>query len=116
VGLARLPIAQLANGNVVRFAAHDGESDGCPSQIRKWPPAAYICAMRKSKRETECEWRVIRLRSKGHYLGTVKAVDHDAAVKVALKQFGIDKSEADRLLIRRCRASAHAVETKEAAN
>jgi hypothetical protein len=54
--------------------------------------------MANSKRETE--WRVIRLRAKGQYLGTVKAGDHDAAVKVALKQFGLAKSEADRLLIR----------------
>jgi hypothetical protein len=75
---------------------------------------AYIWAM--PKRKSESEWRVIRLRSKGQYLGTVKAVDHDAAVKMALKQFGIDKSEADRLLIRRYRASARAVETKEAAS
>jgi hypothetical protein len=62
---------------------------------------AYIWAM--AKRKSESEWRVIRLRLKGHYLGTVKAVDHDAAIKVALKQFGIDKSEAGRLLIRRTR-------------
>jgi hypothetical protein len=72
---------------------------------------AYIWAMPKHK--SESEWRVIRLRSKGQYLGTVKAVDHDAAVKMALKQFGVDKSEADRLLIRRYRASARAVETND---
>jgi hypothetical protein len=81
------------------------------ANARQW---LIIWAMPKHK--SESEWRVIRLRSKGQYLGTVKAVDHDAAVKMALKQFGIDKSEADRLLIRRYRASARAVETKEAAN
>jgi hypothetical protein len=88
----RLPIAQFADGDVARFAAHNG------GRIRKGAPMAYIWAMSKGKRETE--WRVIRLRSKRQYLGTVKAADHDAAVKAAVKQFGLDKEEAERLLLR----------------
>ena len=51
-----------------------------------------------SKRESE--WEVIRMRSRGEWLGTVKAPDHAAALKAALKAFALDKSEADRLLLR----------------
>lgn len=48
----------------------------------------------------ESEWQVIRIRSKGEYLGTVKAPDEAAAVKAALKVFGLDKRQADQLILR----------------
>lgn len=48
----------------------------------------------------ESEWQVIRIRSKGEYLGTVKAPDEAAAVKAALKIFGLDKQQAAQLLLR----------------
>jgi hypothetical protein len=54
--------------------------------------------MAKSKRESE--WRVIRLRSRGEYLGTVQAPDEAAAVKAALKAFALRPKDADRLLVR----------------
>ena len=45
-------------------------------------------------------WEVIRLRSKGEYLGTVEAPDQDAALKAALKQLRFESVETKRLLIR----------------
>jgi hypothetical protein len=49
----------------------------------------------------ESEWEVIRLRARGEWLGTVKAADQAAALKAALKAFALERSEADRLLVRR---------------
>ena len=48
------------------------------------------------------EWEVIRIRSRGEWLGVVKASDKDAALKAALKMFALNKSEAQRLLVRPC--------------
>lgn len=53
------------------------------------------------ERKRRIEWEVIRLRSKGEYLGTVAAADEKAALQVALKMFALDKSEANRLLVRK---------------
>lgn len=58
--------------------------------------ALYIFPMRKKERE----WEIIRLRSRGEYLGRVTAPDEQAALKAALKMFTLDKSEASRLLVR----------------
>jgi hypothetical protein len=62
--------------------------------------AVYIFPVRK--RERESEWRVIRMRARGEYIGTVTAPDEEAAVRAALKAFGLDKKEADRLLVWQC--------------
>ncbi len=51
------------------------------------------------KRKSDREWRVIRMRAKGEYIGVVSAPDEEAALKAALKAFAFDKSEAERLLI-----------------
>jgi hypothetical protein len=59
----------------------------------------YVFPMRKK----ECEWEVIRMRARGEYLGVVSAADQEAALKVALKAFALDKTEEKRLLVRKCR-------------
>ena len=40
------------------------------------------------------------MRARGEWLGVVKASDKEAAMKVALKMYALDKSEASRLLVR----------------
>ena len=48
------------------------------------------------------EWQVIRLRAKGEYLGKVQAPDEQAAMKAAVKAFGLRPADEQRLLVRRC--------------
>ena len=45
-------------------------------------------------------WRVIIIRSKGEYLGSVEAADRDRGEAVAIKQFDLDQDQRSRLLIR----------------
>ena len=45
-------------------------------------------------------WRVIILRSKGEYLGSVEAPDRERAEAVAVKLFALDDDQRRRLLIR----------------
>ena len=45
-------------------------------------------------------WRVIIIRSKGEYLGSVEAPDRERAEAVAVKQFDLDQDQRSRLLIR----------------
>src|SRR5262249_43555760 len=45
-------------------------------------------------------WRVIIIRSKGEYLGSVGAPDRERAEAVAIKQFALDDDQRSRLLIR----------------
>jgi hypothetical protein len=45
-------------------------------------------------------WRVIIIRSKGEYLGSVEAPDREKAEAVAIKQFALDNNQRSRLLIR----------------
>ena len=45
-------------------------------------------------------WRVIIIRSKGEYLGSVEAPDRERAEAVAIKQFELDQDQRRRLLIR----------------
>jgi hypothetical protein len=52
------------------------------------------------RHERERAWQVIRIRAKGEYIGTVTASDEASALKAALKTFALDKTEAERLLIR----------------
>jgi hypothetical protein len=60
----------------------------------------YIFPMRKG--ECAIEWEVIRIRSKGEYMGRVAAADEKAARKKAIEEFRITKTyEQNRLLIRR---------------
>ena len=46
-------------------------------------------------------WRVIIIRSKGEYLGSVEALDRERAEAVAIKQFALDDDQRSRLLIRK---------------
>jgi hypothetical protein len=45
-------------------------------------------------------WRVIILRSRGEYLGSVEAPDRERAEAVAIKLFDVDQDQRSRLLIR----------------
>jgi hypothetical protein len=45
-------------------------------------------------------WRVIIIRSKGEYLGSVEASDRERAEAVAVKLFDLDQDQRSRLLIR----------------
>ena len=45
-------------------------------------------------------WRVIIMRSRGEYLGSVEAPDREKAAAVAVKQFDLDQDQQRRLLIR----------------
>lgn len=51
-------------------------------------------------RKREREWQVIRLRSRGEYLGVVVAKDDEAAIKAAVKAFNLPAQEASRLIVR----------------
>jgi hypothetical protein len=42
-------------------------------------------------------WRVIIIRSKGEYLGSVEAPDRERAEAVAVKQFELDQDQRSRL-------------------
>jgi hypothetical protein len=61
-------------------------------------------------------WRVIIIRSRGEYLGSVEAPDRERAEAVAIKQFALDDNQRRRLLIRepaqppvlRCASSSNA--------
>jgi hypothetical protein len=45
-------------------------------------------------------WRVVIMRSRGEYLGSVEAPDREGAEAVAIKQFALDDDQRRRLLIR----------------
>ena len=45
-------------------------------------------------------WRVIIMRSRGEYLGSVEAPNRERAEAVAIKQFALDDDQRRRLLIR----------------
>jgi hypothetical protein len=45
-------------------------------------------------------WRVIIMRSRGEYLGSVEAPDRERAEAVAVKQFALDQDQRRRPLIR----------------
>ena len=45
-------------------------------------------------------WRVIIIRSRGEYLGSVQAPDRERAEAVVVKQFDLDQDQRRRLLIR----------------
>jgi hypothetical protein len=44
-------------------------------------------------------WRVVIMRSKGEYLGSVEAPDREKAEAVAIKLFDLDQDQRGRLLI-----------------
>jgi hypothetical protein len=59
-------------------------------------------AKRNSKSE-QLQWEVIHLKaSPASFIGLIDALDEDAAIKLAIKQFDIRKEDQDRLLVRRC--------------
>jgi hypothetical protein len=48
----------------------------------------------KGIRKKPASWRVIIIRSKGEYLGSVEAPDRERAEAVAIKQFALDNERA----------------------
>jgi hypothetical protein len=48
----------------------------------------------------DISWRLIIIRSKGEYLGSVEAPDRERAEATAIKQFDLDQDQRSRLLIR----------------
>jgi hypothetical protein len=46
-------------------------------------------------------WRITEIRSKGRYLGSVKASTLEQALEVAIKEFGLDEQRAKRLIAQR---------------
>jgi hypothetical protein len=66
-------------------------------------PSMFVGMSRRTNPKsppTCADWRVIIIRSKGEYLGSVEAPDHEKAVAVAIKQFALDDDQRSRLLIR----------------
>jgi hypothetical protein len=63
-------------------------------------PAHMKTARKKPMVANLRSWRVIVMRSKGEYLGSVEASDRERAEAVAVKQFDLDDDQRSRLLIR----------------
>jgi len=57
-------------------------------------------------------WRVIVIRIKGEYLGSVEAPNHERAEAVPIKQFALDDDQPSRLLIRERLSPAPQVDLK----
>jgi hypothetical protein len=66
-------------------------------QLRQGGAAGRPCGFRV---EVLRSWRVIIIRSKGEYLGSVEAPDRERAEAVAIKHFALDDDQRRRLLIR----------------
>lgn len=43
-------------------------------------------------------WRITLIRKRGEYVGTVRAASADDAIRVAIKEFGIEDKERQRRL------------------
>jgi hypothetical protein len=56
-------------------------------------------ATKKKPRQSR-SWRVIVIRSKGEYLGSVEAPDRERAEAGAIRLFDLDQDQQRRLLIR----------------
>jgi nitroreductase len=63
-------------------------------------PAQMKAARKKPTAANLRSWRVIIIRSKGEYLGSVEAPDRERAEAVATKQFALDDNQRSWLLIR----------------
>jgi hypothetical protein len=63
-------------------------------------PARTKIARKKPTAAKLRSWRVIIIRSKGEYLGSVEAPDRERAEAVAIKQFDLDQDQRSRLPIR----------------
>jgi hypothetical protein len=71
-------------------------------------PSSWVAKMvaRQSRRTNPKKptnlrsWRVVIMRSKGEYLGSVEAPGRESAEAVAIKQFDLDQDQRGRLLIR----------------
>jgi hypothetical protein len=82
-----------------RDAGEGGGGAGKP------PPLQPLSCRRVQAYQTEearqsAKRRVIIIRSRGEYLGSVEAPDRERAEAVAIKQFALDDDQRSRLLIR----------------
>jgi hypothetical protein len=68
------------------------------AENRDWRPRASCagCGLRPIAANLR-SWRVIIIRSKGEYLGSVEAPDPERAEAVAIKQFDLDQDQSRRL-------------------
>jgi hypothetical protein len=62
-------------------------------------PARMKTARKKPTAAKLRSWRVIVMRSRGEYLGSVEAPDREKAESVAIKLFALDDDQRSRLLI-----------------
>jgi hypothetical protein len=44
-------------------------------------------------------WRIVLIRQRGQFVGTVEAADAESAIKVAIREYDITDSERQRRLI-----------------
>ena len=64
------------------------------------PTRANENRQKEAHRPNLRSWRVIIMRSRGEYLGSVEAPDRERAEAVAIKLFALDDDQRRRLLIR----------------
>ena len=70
-----------------------------PGRVHRAMPPRKITRQRPTAAKLR-SWRVIIIRSKGEYFGSVEAPDRERAQAVAIKQFALDNDQRSRLLIR----------------
>jgi hypothetical protein len=56
-------------------------------------------ASKTPPKKTLRSWRVTLLRQRGHYLGTVEALDAEAAEAAAIEQFNLTDEQQTRLAV-----------------
>jgi hypothetical protein len=78
--LAARPPVQLARSGQVADSPSPAAAIILPGVSRRTPPPKPLRS-----------WRVIIIRSKGEYLGSVEAPDRERAEAVAVKQFDLDQ-------------------------
>lgn len=55
--------------------------------------------MAKGAKKSLREWRITLIRQKGEYIGMVDAPDAEAAIKIAIEEFGITDPQRQRRLV-----------------
>jgi hypothetical protein len=61
------------------------------------PTRAHEDRQKNAHRHQSASWRVIIIRSKGEYPGSVEAPDRERAEAVAVKQFDLDQDQRRQL-------------------
>ena len=58
-------------------------------------------AKKPKKQPEEHVWRIIEIRKKGYYIGSVTAATADEAIALAIEEFGLNPQRAKRLVAER---------------